>query len=224
MKTSKPMPEFFERITEHRILPAAVVPSADHAVPMAKALLAGGITVMEVTLRNEEAPEVIRRIRMEVPDMACGAGTILTLEDLDAAIAAGAQFGLTPGFNPTIVRVAVERGFPFIPGVQTAGEIEQAMALGCTWLKFFPAVAAGGVPFLKAVAAPYRHTPLRLIPLGGITPQNMAGFLSIDIVPAVGGSWLANPNLLNAGNFSEITRLAHEAVTIGQSAQTSSTS
>lgn len=207
----KPLPEVFVRIAANRVLPAAIVPSANQAVPLARALQAGGLTVMEITFRNEEAPEAVRRIRAEVPGVQCGAGTLLSVRDLEVAINAGAQFGLSPGFNPTVARAAVERAFPFIPGVQTAGEMEQAMTLGCTWVKFFPAEAAGGVPFLKALAAPYQHTPLRVIPLGGIGPHNMASYLALSIVPAVGGSWLANAQLLNAGNYGEVTRLAEEA-------------
>jgi 2-dehydro-3-deoxyphosphogluconate aldolase/(4S)-4-hydroxy-2-oxoglutarate aldolase len=202
----------FEHIAHHKVLPAVVVPRAEQAVPLAEALKAGGLKVMEVTLRNADAPESIRRICSEVEGMRCGAGTILSIENLDTAIEAGAEFGLSPGFNPSVVRAAVERGFPFIPGVHTAGEMEQSLELGCPWVKLFPAEAAGGVKFLKAVAAPYGHTDLRIIPLGGISPDNMADYLALDIVPAVGGSWLGNAKLLNAGNYAEITQLAQAAM------------
>jgi len=202
------LPEIFARIAANRVLPAAVVPSATQAVPLAQALADGGLDVMEVTFRNAEAPEAVRLIRESLPQIGCGAGTLLSVSDLETAIACGAQFGLSPGFNPAVVRAAVAKGFPFIPGVQTAGEMEQALELGCPWVKFFPAEAAGGVPFLKAVSAPYGHTDLRIIPLGGINPQNMQAYLDLDIVPAVGGSWLANADLLNRGRYDEIRNLA----------------
>lgn len=206
----------FEHIAKNRILPATVVPRADQAVPLAQALLQGGLDVMEVTLRNAEAPESIRRIRAEVPEMRCGAGTILSPDDLEAAMGAGAEFGLSPGFNPTVVEAAVKRAFPFIPGVQTAGEMEQSLQLGCPWVKFFPAEAAGGVPFLKAVSAPYRHTPLRLIPLGGISPGNLADYLALESVPAVGGSWLGNAALLDEGDYDTIRDLAAQACALAR--------
>lgn len=202
------LPEIFARIAANRVLPAAVIPSAAQAVPLAQALADGGLDVMEVTFRNAEAPEAVRLIRDALPQIGCGAGTLLSVSDLETAIASGAQFGLSPGFNPSVVRAAVAKGFPFIPGVQTAGEMEQALEMGCPWGKFFPAEAAGGVPFLKAVSAPYRHTALRIIPLGGINPQNMQAYLDLEIVPAVGGSWLANADLLNRECYDEIRDLA----------------
>lgn len=203
---------FQQRIASRRVLSAAVIDSPDHAVPLAKALLAGGLDVMEVTFRNEHAAECIRRISEEVPEMLVGAGTLLTVAQLDEAIAAGARFGLSPGFNPTIMRAAVERGFFFIPGVLTPGEMEQSLELGCPWVKFFPATAAGGTEYLKAVAAPYGHTALRIIPLGGITRENMASFLALPMVVAIGGSWLTDRKLAAAERWSEITELTRQAL------------
>jgi 2-dehydro-3-deoxyphosphogluconate aldolase/(4S)-4-hydroxy-2-oxoglutarate aldolase len=207
----------FEQIAQNKILPATVVPRADQAVPLAQALLAGGLNIMEVTLRNADALESIRRICSEVPGMRCGAGTIISIENLETAMDAGAEFGLSPGFNPAVVQAAVERNFPFIPGVQTAGEMEQSLMLGCPWVKFFPAEAAGGVQFLKAVSAPYGHTDLRIIPLGGISPDNLADYLALDFVPAVGGSWLGNAKLLNAGDYTKITELTRQAANLSRS-------
>lgn len=204
----------FERIAHNKILPATVVPNAEQAVPLARALLAGGLDVMEVTLRNPDAPESIRRICSEVPEMQCGAGTVLSIQDLDTVIASGATFGLSPGFNPTVVNAAVERNFPFIPGVQTAGEMEQSLMLGCPWVKFFPAEAAGGVKVLQALSAPYGHTDLRVLPLGGVSPENLVSYLELDIVPAVGGSWLGNARLLESGGYERITDIAKEALAI----------
>lgn len=208
---------FAAEIGRARILAAAVIDDPEHAVPLARAMLAGGLGVMEVTFRNAFATESIRRIRREVPEMIVGAGTLLTSAQIDEAMMAGAQFGLSPGFNPTVVRAAVQRKFTFVPGVLTPGEMEQSLELGCPWVKFFPAVAAGGVQFLKSIAAPYSHTPLRIIPLGGIGEKNMADFLSLPIVLAVGGSWLTDRKLAAAGAFGEITTLTLRALKIAQS-------
>lgn len=202
----------YQRISRRRILSAAVIDDPDHAVPLAKALLAGGLDVMEVTFRNSHAAECIRRIRTEVPDMWVGAGTLLTADQLDEAIAAGARFGVSPGFNPSVVREAVKRNFCFIPGVMTPGEMEQSLELGCPWVKFFPAAAAGGIGFLKSIAAPYAHTDLKFIPLGGIDQANMTDYLSLPIVTAVGGSWLSDRRLASIGNWSSITALTKAAV------------
>ncbi|MEI6194751.1 MAG: bifunctional 4-hydroxy-2-oxoglutarate aldolase/2-dehydro-3-deoxy-phosphogluconate aldolase [Verrucomicrobiota bacterium] len=200
-------------IADRRILSAAVIDSPSHAVPLANALLAGGLDVMEVTFRNAHAAECIRRIRAEVPQMCVGAGTLLTPAQMDEARSAGAQFGVSPGFNPTVVRAAVERRFLFIPGVLTPGEMEQSLELGCPWVKFFPAVAAGGVDFIKAVAAPYAHTELRLIPLGGVTEQTLADYLELPLVVAVGGSWLTDRKLAAGGRWNDITELTRRAMT-----------
>jgi len=201
-----------ERIATRRILSAAIIDSPDHAVPLARALLAGGLDVMEITFRNAHAAECIRRIRAEVQQMCVGAGTLLTPAQLDEARSAGAQFGVSPGFNPSVVRAAVERKFLFIPGVVTPGEMEQSLELGCPWVKFFPAAAAGGEEFIKAVAGPYAHTALRLIPLGGIGEQTMASYLVLPLVVAVGGSWLTDRKLAAAGRWGDITELTRRAM------------
>ncbi len=199
-------------LSKARILSAAVIDDPAHAVPLARALLAGGLGVMEVTFRNAHAAECVRRIRAEVPEMLVGAGTLLTPAQVDEARAAGAAFGVTPGFNPTVVRHAVASGFTLAPGVLTPGEMEQSLELGCPTVKFFPAAAAGGPEFLKAVAAPYAHTPLRVVPLGGIGEQNLASYLALPIVVAVGGSWLTDRKLAAAGRWDEITALTRRAV------------
>lgn len=203
-----------ERIASRRILSAAVIPDPDLAVPLARALLAGGLDVMEVTFRHGHAAECIRRICSEVPEMLVGAGTLLTPGQLDEAITAGARFGLSPGFNPTVVRAAVEREWMFVPGVMTPGEMEQSLELGCPWVKFFPAVSAGGIDLVKSLTGPYGHTPLRLIPLGGIGEYNMGDFLALPPVVAVGGSWLTDQKLAARGAWGEITDLTSRAVSI----------
>jgi 2-dehydro-3-deoxyphosphogluconate aldolase/(4S)-4-hydroxy-2-oxoglutarate aldolase len=145
--------------------------------------------------------------------MVVGAGTLLTPAQVDEARAAGAVFGVTPGFNPTVVRHAVASGFTLAPGVLTPGEMEQSLELGCPVVKFFPAGAAGGPDFIKAVAAPYAHTALRLIPFGGVGEQNLAHYLSLPLVVAAGGSWLCERGLTAAGDWDEITARTRRAVT-----------
>jgi 2-dehydro-3-deoxyphosphogluconate aldolase/(4S)-4-hydroxy-2-oxoglutarate aldolase len=201
-----------------RILTAAVIDSPELAGPLARALLVGGLGVMEVTFRNAHAAECIRRIRAEVPAMCVGAGTLLSPGQIKTAREAGAQFGVSPGFNPGVTRHAVETGFPFMPGVLTPGEMEQAVELGCPIVKFFPAVTAGGPGFLKAIAAPYAHTPLRIVPLGGIDEVSLAAYLALPLVIAVGGSWLTDRQLAAAGRWDEITARTRRAVHIARSA------
>ena len=210
-------PALVAALTRARILSAAVIDDPAHAVPLARALLAGGLDVMEVTFRNAHAAECIRRIRAEVPAMMVGAGTLLTPAQVDEARAAGAAFGVTPGFNPTIVRHAVASGFTLAPGVLTPGEMEQSLELGCPTVKFFPAAAAGGPDFIKAIAAPYAHTPLRIVPLGGIGEHNLAAYLALPLVVAIGGSWLTDRKLAAAGQWTEITSMTRRAVALSSS-------
>lgn len=205
-------PELVAALSRARILSAAVIDDPFHAVPLARALLDGGLGVMEVTFRNAHAAECIRRIRAEVPEMLVGAGTLLTPAQVDEARAAGAAFGVTPGFNPTVVRHAVTSGFTLAPGVLTPGEMEQSLELGCPTVKFFPAAAAAGPDFIKAVAAPYAHTALRIVPLGGIGEHNLATYLALPLVVAVGGSWLTDRKLAAAGQWAEVTALTRRAV------------
>jgi 2-dehydro-3-deoxyphosphogluconate aldolase/(4S)-4-hydroxy-2-oxoglutarate aldolase len=210
----------FDRIYARRILLAAVIPTADAAGPVARAALEGGLNVMEVSFRNPDAAECMRRIRAEVPDMQVGAGTILTPAQVREAVAAGAQIAVSPGFNPTIVKAARDAGLPFIPGVATPGEMEQALELGCSTVKFFPAEPLGGPRFLLAVAAPYAHTALRIIPLGGVGQKNMADYLAVPLVVAVGGSWIAGRELIHRKDWFGITTLAREALALAATVST----
>ncbi len=206
-----------ERIFARKILPAAVIPNAAAAVPMARALLAGGLDIMEVTFRNADAPRCVELIRKEVPEMQIGAGTLLTVDQIKQAVNAGAQFGVTPGFNPTVIDAARSMKFSLIPGVMTPGEMERALEMGCPLVKFFPAQVAGGVEFLKAISGPYAHTALRIIPLGGIGPSNIKPYLALPIVAAIGGSWMASRELAAAQDWPRITALAQEAVALTRS-------
>lgn len=207
------------RVSAGGVLAAATLDSPGQAVPFARALLAGGLEVMEVTFRNEHAAECVRRIRAEVPGLTVGAGTLLSPAQIDAAQAAGAQFGVSPGFNPTVVRHAVAGGFVFVPGVHSPGEMEQSVELGCPLVKFFPAAAGGGPDYLKAIATPYAHTPLRLIPLGGVNEGNLADYLRVPLVAAVGGSWLGERALVAAGRWDEITALTRRALAAAERAR-----
>ncbi|MBS1852865.1 MAG: bifunctional 4-hydroxy-2-oxoglutarate aldolase/2-dehydro-3-deoxy-phosphogluconate aldolase [Acidobacteria bacterium] len=206
-----------DRIKARRILAAATLPSADLAVPVARALCEGGLDVMEVVFRSRGAAASIERIRAHVPDMQVGAGTLLTCAQIEEALAAGAQFGVSPGFNPTVVKAAQNLGLVFIPGVATPGEMERALELGCETVKFFPAEAAGGVKFLRAVAGPYAHTALRVIPFGGIGPHNLTDYLANPLVAAVGGSWIVHREKVLAGDWKGITELAQGAVSLAAS-------
>jgi 2-dehydro-3-deoxyphosphogluconate aldolase/(4S)-4-hydroxy-2-oxoglutarate aldolase len=202
------------RIYRLKILPAVVISDSRRAVALGRAILAGGLNVMEVTFRHPDAPRCIELIRKELPEIYIGAGTILKESQLRQALDAGAQFGVTPGFNPTIVNAARNSQFPMIPGVLTPGEMEQALEMGCSTVKFFPAAAGGGVSYLQAIAGPYAHTGLRIIPLGGIGPQNMRDYLALPMVAAIGGSWMAAPKLIESEDYDQITKLVHQAVMI----------
>ena len=203
-----------DAVIKARILPAVVISDSSGAVPLARAILAGGLNVLEVTFRHADAPRCIEKIRKEIPEMYVGAGTLLSESQVQQAIDAGAQFGVTPGFNPGTVRAARVRQFPIIPGVLTPGEMEQAMELQCSIVKFFPAEAAGGVRYLQAIAAPYAHTKLRFIPLGGISPENMNQYLALPMVAAIGGSWLTGGKVTGSHDFGRVTELVRQAVTI----------
>lgn len=182
----------------HRLLPAVNLTDASIGPMVARALRDAGLPLMEVTLRHPEALEAIRRLNAEVPDITCGAGTVLSGAQIEAAMDAGATFGVTPGFNPETVRAARSLGFPLLPGVQTAGEMEQALTLGCPVVKFFPASLAGGRSFLDALTGPYAGSGLRVVPFGGVGADNLATWFSNPLVIAVGGSWLTPRQALAA--------------------------
>jgi 2-dehydro-3-deoxyphosphogluconate aldolase/(4S)-4-hydroxy-2-oxoglutarate aldolase len=203
-----------EQISKQRIVPVAVVDDSELAVPLAEALLAGGLSVIEVTFRTASAAQSISRIRSAFPAMLVGAGTLLNRDQLKAAVDAGAQFGVAPGLNEAIVTEAQRLGLPFMPGVMTASEVERGLALGCKLLKFFPAEAAGGTAMLKALSGPYLHTGVKFVPLGGIGPANLAEYLKPPIVAAVGGSWLVERKLISERGWAKITALTAEAVRI----------
>lgn len=198
------------RIGSTGVIPVVVLDRAADAAELAAALRAGGLACAEVTFRTSAAADSIR-IMAEDPDLLLGAGTVLTVEQLDQALSSGAQFIVTPGFSPKVVRACRERGVPVFPGVSTATEIQMALDEGLQTVKFFPAEAVGGVPALKALAAPFGS--MRFIPTGGITPANVKDYLALPSVLAVGGSWMVAPDLLRDRRFTDVTQLARAAVT-----------
>ena len=208
-----------ERILSKRIVPVIVLDDANSAEPLAEALLAGGLDIMEITFRTAAAEESIRRIAARFPEILLGAGTLLEEDQVTRARDAGAVFGLAPGLNPAIVAKAGEIGLRFSPGVMTPGELEQALALDCNLLKFFPAEVAGGTSMLKALAGPYAHTGVKFIPTGGITSGLLDSYLKLPVVAAIGGSWMVDKALINEGQWSVITRLTREALAAAAAAR-----
>lgn len=197
-----------EELKKCGIVPVIVLEDVDKSESLAKALLDGGVNVAEVTFRAEGADKVISRMVKAYPDMLVGAGTVLTVDQLERAKAAGAKFCVAPGLNPKVVERAQEIGMPFIPGVATATEIEKALDMGITTVKFFPAEQAGGVAYIKAVSAPY---PMMLfMPTGGINSKNISDYLAFPKVIACGGSWIVAAKLLKEENWQEVTRLCLE--------------
>jgi 2-dehydro-3-deoxyphosphogluconate aldolase/(4S)-4-hydroxy-2-oxoglutarate aldolase len=196
------------RLGRARVIPVASLDDGDQAEATARALQRGGVDCIEVTFRTAAAADAIRRART-VDGMLVGAGTVLSPEQAAEAVAAGADFAVAPGTNAAVVEACRRLGLPFFPGVATPSEIETARALGRTTLKLFPAAQVGGVGFLRAVSATYPD--VRFLPTGGIGPDDAADYLALPSVLAVGGSWLVRPELLRAGRFDEVERLARDA-------------
>ena len=203
------MNNIMEQIEKTGIIPVVVIDDVKDAEPLAKALIAGGLPCAEVTFRTAAAAESIKIMREKFPEMLVGAGTVLTPEQVDRAIEAGASFIVSPGTNPRVVKYCKEKNIPIIPGVCTPTEVEAALELGLDVLKFFPAEAAGGLKMIKAMTAPY--TSVRFMPTGGISPQNVGEYLSFGKIIACGGSWMVKGELIKAGRFDEIEKLTREA-------------
>ena len=201
-----------ERVLQKRVIPVVVIEKAAHALPLAEALLKAGQDVVEITFRTPAAPDAVRDIRRKFPQMLVGAGTLLTVEQVDQAVSAGAMFGVSPGLNEKIVAKVHAAKLPMIPGVMTASEIEKAIELGCKYLKFFPAELAGGVKMIQAFWGPYSHTGIKFIPLGGITQSTMAAYLALPGVAAIGGSWMVDKKLIAAQDWTQIETLSREAL------------
>ncbi len=198
-------------VTTAGVVAVLVVDEVHDAVPLARALLDGGVGVMELTLRTPVALDALRAIRHDVPEMVAGIGTILTCEQLYQARDAGAAFGVAPGCNPRLLSTAREEGFSFAPGIATATDIEMALEHGCRLLKFFPAEHLGGLAYLRAMAAPYAHLGLRYIPLGGLTEANVPSYLMDPLIAAIGGSWIAPREAIKANDWAKISANARAA-------------
>ena len=201
-----------EQIKKTGIIPVVVLDDAKDAEPLAKALCEGGLPCAEVTFRTEAAEECIRIMSEKFPEMFVGAGTILTTEQVDRAVAAGAKFIVSPGLNPRIVKYCVEKGIVITPGCANASDMEQALENGLEVVKFFPAEPAGGLNMIKALAAPY--VGLKFMPTGGISPKNVRDYLAYNRIIACGGSWMVKNDLVKAGDFAAITEMAKECVQI----------
>lgn len=206
--------ELKEKISKSGVIAVLEIDEVNDAVPLAIALLEGGITMMELTLRTPAAFESLIRIKNQVPDMVAGVGTVLTVDQLRKIKDAGAIFGVAPGMNPRIVKASKELNLPFVPGIATPSELEQAVELGCKVLKFFPAEAAGGLNYLKSMTGPYNHLGLKYIPLGGLNLRNAQVYLESPLTLAIGGSWVAKRDIIQKKDWITITRSARLAMNL----------
>jgi 2-dehydro-3-deoxyphosphogluconate aldolase/(4S)-4-hydroxy-2-oxoglutarate aldolase len=211
------MSDVFSRIEQFGVVPVIKLEKAEHARALGRALVEGGLLVAEVTFRSAAAAGAIALLRKEYPELLVGAGTVLTVEQVEAAISAGAVFAVTPGFNPRIVDACLAKGLPVVPGINSPSQVEQALERGINLLKFFPAEASGGVKMLKSLHGPYADA--RFVPTGGIDASNLATYLALSYVAAVGGSWMVKDDLVAAGAVPELAALCREAVTLARTAR-----
>jgi len=206
------MNEILEKIGELGIVPVVKIEKAEDALSLGRALIDGDLPIAEITFRTSAAEESIKTLTGELPNLLVGAGTVLTVEQAKKAVSAGAQFIVSPGFNPKVVDYCIENSIPITPGINNPTQIEMALERGIEVVKFFPAEASGGLPLLESMSAPY--IGIKFIPTGGINLNNLTSYLSNKKVHACGGSWMVKDNLISSGNFDEITRLTKEAVAI----------
>lgn len=204
------MEAVLEQISKIGIVPVVKIDRAEDALPLAKALCAGGLPCAEVTFRTDAAAEAIKIMTENFPDMCVGAGTVLNAAQVDAAVAAGARFIVSPGLNPKTVKYCIEKGVPITPGTSSPSDIEQAIELGLEVVKFFPAEQSGGLAKIKAMAAPYVN--MKFMPTGGINAKNLTSYLDFPKIIACGGSWMVPGDLINAGEWDKIEQLTREAV------------
>ena len=203
-----------ETLGKAGVIPVIVIDKVEQAVPLAKALVKGGLPVLEVTFRTEAAAAAIAAIRREVPEAVLGAGTLLTPAMVKAAKEAGAVFGVAPGFDPAVIEFAKAEGLPMCPGIATASELSQALTAGCKMVKFFPAEAAGGVKMIKNFLGAFRFTGVRFMPTGGVNAQNVADYLAVPEIVCCGGTWIVPKAALAAGDYAAIEKLAAEAAAL----------
>lgn len=202
----------FDHVSRHGIIPVAALESAEAALPLADALIAGGLPVLEITFRTQAVAKALETLSKERPQLILGAGTVLTPENARVAKECGAQFAVSPGVNPRVVEAAQAVGLPFAPGVATPSDMEAAMALGCRVMKFFPSEALGGLTYIKAATAPYSHTGLRLIPTGGINMDNLTAYLSTPPIIAVGGTWIVQKKDIDEAQWEPIRARTEKTV------------
>ena len=203
-----------ETLGKAGVIPVIVIEKEEQAVPLAKALVKGGLPVLEVTFRTKAAAAAIAAIRREVPGAIVGAGTVLTVEMLRAAKEAGAVFGVAPGFDPAIIAEAKAQDFPFCPGIATASELSQALTAGCAMVKFFPAEAAGGVKMIKNLLGAFRFTGVKFMPTGGINLANVKDYFAVPEIVCCGGTWVVPKDALAAGDYAKIEQLAADAAAL----------
>ncbi|MFN1619370.1 bifunctional 4-hydroxy-2-oxoglutarate aldolase/2-dehydro-3-deoxy-phosphogluconate aldolase [Vibrio rotiferianus] len=198
-----------EQLAEIKVIPVIAIDRAEDIIPLGKALAENGLPAAEITFRSDAAVEAIRLLREAQPDMLIGAGTVLNREQAIAAKEAGATFVVSPGLNPNTVKACQEIGIDIVPGVNNPSAVEAALELGITTVKFFPAEASGGINMLKSLLAPY--TQLQVMPTGGINPNNVNDYLSLDRIIACGGTWMVDKKMINEGRWDEIAKLTREA-------------
>ena len=203
--------EFIGTLGRAGVIPVIVIEREEQAVPLAKALVKGGLPVLEVTFRTKAAAGAIAAIRREVPEAVVGAGTLLTPQMVKDAKAAGAVFGVAPGFDPVVMAAAKAEGLPMCPGIATASELSQALSAGCTMVKFFPAEAAGGVNMIKNLLGAFRFTGVRFMPTGGVKLSNVADYLAVPEIVCCGGTWIVPKDALASGDYGAIEKLAADA-------------
>ena len=208
-----------EKISTLGVVPVVVLEDAKDAAPLAKALVEGGLPCAEVTFRTDAAEESIKIMTSEYPDMFVGAGTVLTIEQVDRAVAAGAKFIVSPGFDPEIVDYCLSKEIPIFPGCITPSEVAQAVKRGLKVVKFFPAEQAGGLAMLKAMAAPY--TMLKFMPTGGINTKNLKEYLGFSKILCCGGSWMVKGDMIKNKEFDKITEMTREATELAAAARRS---
>ncbi|WP_205660319.1 bifunctional 4-hydroxy-2-oxoglutarate aldolase/2-dehydro-3-deoxy-phosphogluconate aldolase [Cognatitamlana onchidii] len=203
-------PEMITKIDASGVIAVLVIDELKHAVPLAKALLKGGVDAIELTLRTPVALDAAKLIKKEVPEITLGFGTVLTTEQVKTVVDLGADFAVAPGCNPKVIVEAVKRGLPFAPGIMTPTDIEIALEEGCRILKYFPAETSGGMENLRNMVAPYQYLGLKFIPLGGLNINNARTYLESSLVTAIGGSWIAKSSLIHDENWEQITQNAQE--------------
>ena len=206
--------ELIKKIDDAGIIAVLIIDDVKHAVPVARALLAGGVDTIELTLRTPAAMESAKAIKKEVPEMSLGFGTVLTVDQVKAVIDVGADFAVSPGCNPKIIREAQKQGLSFAPGIMTPTDIEMALEEGCRILKYFPAETSGGMKHLESISAPYNYLGLKFIPLGGCNINNAPSYLQSDLITAIGGTWVAKRPLIQSEDWSAITNNAKEIRTL----------